>query len=84
MARPLGRRSDQGAFNRSCVGTLVERKTRYVVLCPIGGCTAQDTLEGFMRQMEKLPASLRQSLTYDRGTKMTCHVELAKRLKLDI
>jgi IS30 family transposase len=74
----------KGAFNRSCVGTLVERKTRYVVLCRMDGCTAQDALEGFARQMKKLPAFLRQSLTYDRGTEMTCHVELAKRLKLDI
>lgn len=74
----------KGAFNRSCVGTLVERKTRFVVLCRMDGCTAQDALEGFTRQMKKLPAFLRESLTYDRGTEMTCHVELAKRLNLDI
>ncbi|MGF6878025.1 IS30 family transposase [Paraburkholderia sp. MM5477-R1] len=74
----------KGAFNRSCVGTLVERKTRFVVLCRMGGCTAQDALEGFTRQMQKLPAFLRESLTYDRGSEMTCHVELARRLNLDI
>lgn len=74
----------KGAFNRSCVGTLVERKTRFVVLCRMDGCTAQDALEGFSRQMKKLPAFLRESLTYDRGTEMTCHVELSKRLNLDI
>ncbi|VVE34454.1 transposase [Pandoraea eparura] len=74
----------KGAFNRSCVGTLVERKTRFVVLCRMDGCTALDALEGFTRQMKKLPAFLRESLTYDRGTEMTCHVELSKRLNLDI
>lgn len=74
----------KGAFNRSCVGTLVERKTRFVVLCRMDGCTAQDALEGFVRQMTKLPAFLRESLTYDRGTEMTCHVELAKQLNLDV
>lgn len=36
----------KGAFNRSCVGTLVERKTRFVVLCRMDGCTARDALEG--------------------------------------
>ncbi|KVN68754.1 transposase, partial [Burkholderia ubonensis] len=72
----------KGAFNRSCVGTLVERKTRFVVLCRMDGCTAQDALEGFTRQMKKLPAFLRESLTYDRGSEMTCHVELAERLNL--
>ena len=74
----------KGAFNRSAVGTLVERKTRFVVLCRMDGCTAQDALEGFTRQMKKLPAFLRESLTYDRGTEMTCHVELSRRLNLDI
>ncbi|HUD42373.1 MAG TPA: IS30 family transposase, partial [Dokdonella sp.] len=74
----------KGAFNRSCVGTLVERKTRFVVLCRMEGCTAQDALEGFTRQMKKLPAFLRESLTYDRGSELACHAELAKRLNIDI
>ena len=63
----------KGAFNRSCVGTLVERKTRFVVLCRMDGCTARDALEGFTRQMKKLPAFLRESLTYDRGSELACH-----------
>lgn len=74
----------KGAFNRSCVGTLVERKTRFVVLCRMDGGTAQDALEGFTRQMKKLPAFLRESLTYDRGSELACHAELSKRLNIDI
>lgn len=74
----------KGAYNRSGVGTLVERKTRFVVLCRMDGCTAAAALEGFTRQMKKLPAFLRESLTYDRGSEMACHVELAKRLNIDI
>jgi len=66
------------------VGTLVERKTRFVVLCKMDGCTAQDALEGFIRQMKKLPHFLLGSLTYDRGTEMTCYPELMKRLKIDL
>ena len=74
----------KGAFNRSAVGTVVERKTRFVVLCRMAGCTAQDALEGFSRQMTKVPAFLRESLTYDRGSEMACYAQLAKRLNLDI
>jgi IS30 family transposase len=74
----------KGSFNRSAVGTVVERKTRWVVLCRMDGCTAADALEGFTRQMRKLPAFMRESFTYDRGSEMACHPELAKRLKLDI
>ena len=48
------------------------------------GCGADAALEGFTRQMKTLPAFLRQSLTYDGGSEMACHQQLAKRLKLDI
>lgn len=74
----------KGAFNRSAVGTLVERKTRFVVLARMEGCTAAHALEGFSRQMKRLPAFLRQSLTYDRGSEMACHEALTQRLKMDI
>jgi IS30 family transposase len=87
----------KGAFNRSAVGTVVERKTRYLVLGKMRGCTADAALEGFTRQMKRLPAALRKSMTYDRGSDplmvceqttagqwMACHPELARRLKIDI
>lgn len=55
------------------------------------GCTAQDAPEGFTRQMKKLPVRLRErpvrlreSLTYDRGGEMACHVELTQRLNIGI
>jgi len=74
----------KGAFNRSAVGTVVERKTRYLVLSKMRGCTAEAALKGFTRQMKRLPAVLRKSMTYDRGSEMACHPELARRLKIDI
>ena len=74
----------KGAFNRSAVGTVVERKTRFVILSKMRGCTAEAALEGFTRQMKRLPAALRKSMTYDRGSEMACHPELARRLKIDI
>ena len=87
----------KGAFNRSAVGTVVERKTRFVILSKMNGCTASAALEGFTRQMKRLPVALRRSMTYDRGSVplmvceqttagqgMACHPELARRLKIDI
>ena len=74
----------KGAYNRSAVGVMVERKTRFVVLCRMAGCTAADAVEGFTRQMKKLPAFLRESLTYDRGSEMANFEELSRRLKMDI
>jgi len=74
----------KGAFNRSSVGTLVERKTRFVVLCKMNGNGAEAVLDSFNRQMKRLPAALRKSMTYDLGSEMACHPELARRLKIDI
>jgi IS30 family transposase len=74
----------KGAFSRTSVGTLVERKTRLVLLCKMDGNGAEAALEGFSRQMKRLPMSLRKSMTYDRGLEMACHPELARRLKIDI
>lgn len=74
----------KGACNRSSVGTLVERKTRFVTLAKMEGNGAAAALDGFTRQMKRLPAFLRRSLTYDRGVEMACHPELARRLKIDI
>ena len=48
------------------------------------GCTADAALEEFTRLMKRLPAVLRRSITYDRGSEMACHPELARRLKIDI
>ena len=82
----------KGAFNRSSVGTLVERKTRFVVLCKMDGNTAAAALDAFSRQMKRLPREVRRSMTpdrvrgrlHDRGSEMACHPELARRLKIDI
>jgi len=74
----------KGAFNRSCVGTLVERKTRFVILCKIDGGTAEAALVSFSRQLKKLPESMRTSLTYNRGTELTCYPELTGRMGIDV
>ena len=74
----------KGDFSRTSVGTPVERKTRFVLLCKMDGNGAEAALEGFSRQMKRLPLMLRKSMSYDRGLEMACHPELARRLKIDI
>ena len=66
------------------MGTRVERKTRFVVLCKMNGNGAKAVLDSFTRQMKRLSVSLRKSMTYDRRSEMACHPELARRLKIDI
>ncbi len=74
----------KGAMNRSSVGTLVERISRYVMLVKLDGNTAEDILEGFKRRLKSVPESLRKTLTYDQGSEMAMHETLSAHLKMDI
>ncbi|MBD8696851.1 IS30 family transposase [Stenotrophomonas sp. CFBP 13718] len=57
---------------------------RFVILCRVDGCPAEAPLEDFSRQMKKLPKSTRTSLTYYRGTELTCYPELMDLLDIDV
>ena len=64
----------KGALNRSCIGTLVERSTRYVMLLhlPNGG-SAQEVEKALKKKIQQLPVELRRSLTWDQGGEMANH-----------
>lgn len=66
----------KGAGNRSAVGTLVERKSRYAILARMGGVGADAALEGFTRKLGAVPACLRKTMTYDQGKEMARHLDL--------
>jgi len=68
----------KGCFNRSAVGTLVERSSRLVRLVKLESATALATLAGFSRVLNDIPAALRQSLTYDQGKEMSEHQRLTE------
>lgn len=68
----------KGAFNRSQVGTLVERKTRFVALVKLSDGTAHSTAEGFGSILNRFDVDMRRSLTYDQGREMTQHAKLTE------
>jgi IS30 family transposase len=74
----------KGAGNRSAVGTLVERTSRYVVLAQMDGTDAGAALEAFTRKFRRIPACVRKSLTYDQGKEMARHEELARRVRIQV
>jgi transposase, IS30 family len=74
----------KGAMNRSSVGTLVERLSRYVMLVKLDGNTAEDVLKGFTRRLKSIPESLRKTMTYDQGSEMALHEQLSANLHMDI
>jgi IS30 family transposase len=74
----------KGAGNRSAVGTLVERTSRYVILARMDGTDAEAALEGFTRKLRRIPPCVRKTLTYDQGKEMARHEELARRLRIQV
>jgi len=73
-----------GSKNQSCVGTLVERKTGFLVLCKMESKSALNVRMGFELQMKKLPDFLRLSMTYDRGSEMAQHPIMSKNLDMKV
>jgi transposase, IS30 family len=74
----------KGARNASAVGTLVERVSRRVMLVRLDKMDAQSVCDAFTKRLRRIPNAMRKTLTYDRGSEMSMHKELARRLKIDI
>jgi IS30 family transposase len=70
----------KGARHGAAVGNLVERTTRLVLLARMDGTDATSAREGFTKKPRHVPASLRKTLTYDRGKEMAEHERLAIRI----
>ncbi|MBE1612977.1 IS30 family transposase [Actinopolymorpha pittospori] len=69
-----------GAGNRSAIGTLVERRTRYLILVhvPTGRPTADAMREGITTALGVLPAWLRRTLTWDQGKELALHQQITE------
>ena len=74
-----------GKGGRSAIGTLVERSSRYVVLLHLPhGRTAEDVRAALTRQVSKLPAELRRTLTWDQGKEMADHVRFSTDTSMEV
>jgi IS30 family transposase len=60
---------------RTQVATLVERSSRFTILVKLDGRDAATVTAALRKQIIKLPAHLRRSLTWDRGLEMANHVD---------
>ena len=68
-----------GAGNRSAIGTLVERTTRFLILVhvPTGRPTADAMRAGIVEGLGQLPVELRRTLTWDQGKELAMHQAIA-------
>jgi IS30 family transposase len=72
----------KGAGNRSAIGTLVERRTRFLILVhlPDGRATAEAMRTGLAATLGRLPADLRRTLTWDQGKELALHQLIAEQI----
>jgi IS30 family transposase len=74
-----------GALSKSAIGTLVERQTRFTMLLHLpadhGALAVQ---EAMIAKIATLPEQLRKTLTWDQGSEMSNHLQIAAATDLEI
>ena len=74
-----------GASNRSAIGTLVDRASRYTILLHLPGRhTAEAVRDALIAAFCQLPPRLRRSLTWDQGKEMALHAEITAALGMPV
>lgn len=67
-------------FGKANLTSLVERCSRYVVLTRNPSRHSSGVMDGIERHLHPLPHTLRQSITFDRGTEFAAFTRLQERL----
>ncbi len=57
----------------SYIATLVERQSRFTLLVKLASKDSTHVVHALGKRMRKLPATLRRSITWDRGTELAAH-----------
>lgn len=76
----------KGAGNRSAIGTLVERCTRFLILVHLkdGKATAEAMRVGLAATLGQLPADLRRTLTWDQGKELALHQLITEQIGVKV
>ena len=59
--------------NNTHIATLVERHSRFAMLVKVNGKDTKSVVSALSKRVKRLPAELRKSLTWDRGSEMVSH-----------
>ena len=68
----------------SHIATLVERHSRFTILVKVTSKDTATVVAALSRQVRKLPASLRRSLTWDRGLELASHKTFTVATKVNV
>jgi len=70
--------------HNSCIATLVERHSRYVILVKLENKKTETVIPALIKQSKKLPEELYKSLTWDRGSELTNHHKFTLATNIDV
>jgi IS30 family transposase len=73
-----------GRAQRSAIGTIVERKSRYTLIIGLKNRTTKSVTRAFAKELNRFDSQLKKTMTYDNGTEMADHKWLSKSTKMDI
>ena len=68
----------------SYIATLVERKTRYVMLAKVANKDTNSVVSALIKQAHQLPSELYKSLTWDRGSELASHKRFTLETDIDV
>jgi IS30 family transposase len=71
-------------IKNSHIATLVERHSRFTILIKVPSKDTATVVAALTRQVRKLPASMRRSLTWDRGLEMARHKSFTVDTKVNV
>jgi len=73
-----------GARHKSCIGSIVERKSRYTLLIKLNDKKSKTVCVEFAKKLNKQPLLFKISMTYDNGTEMAEHKFITQKTGMDI
>lgn len=73
-----------GKRHQSAIGSIVERKTRAVILVKLKAKDAESVRKAFEKEFKSIPKQLKKSLTYDQGHEMAEHKLFSKNTRMKV
>jgi IS30 family transposase len=73
-----------GVGQKSAIGTIVDRKTRFLIIVKINNRKSKTVTQEFAMHLNKQPKYLRKTMTYDNGIEMANHKWLSENTGMDI
>ena len=73
-----------GKGHKTAMGTIVERKTRTLIMVPLKNKDATSVRKAFERELKRLPIEMQGSLTYDQGVEMAEHKLFTKNTQMKV